>query len=177
MAVRRNHEHSHHCKTSRLSLPSSLSLSLAQPRVSSRSISLRKYPWRPASACTSLPQAGSLAIAGERSKGSPVEARIAESVEGWLRGLDSNQDIQLQRLACYRLHHPGIAANTELTLCNGGFFRVKRVNLTGFRHKIRHSGQLIPHKIGPQMRVPLHHLFASVPDPFFDDHQRSACHY
>ena len=107
MAVRRNHEHSHHCKTSRLSLPSSLSLSLAQPRVSSRSISLRKYPWRPASACTSLPQAGSLAIAGERSKGSPVEARIAESVEGWLRGLDSNQDIQLQRLACYRLHHPG----------------------------------------------------------------------
>src|SRR6516165_790783 len=107
MAVRRNHEHSHHCKTSRLSLPSSLSLSLALPRVSSRSISLRKYPWRPASACTSLPQAGSLAIAGERSKGSPVEARIAESVEAWLRGLDSNQDIQLQRLACYRLHHPG----------------------------------------------------------------------
>ena len=107
MAVRRNHEHSHHCKTSRLSLPSPLSLSLALPRVSSRSISLRKYPWRPASACTSLPQAGSLAIAGERSKGSPVEARIAESVEGWLRGLDSNQDIQLQRLACYRLHHPG----------------------------------------------------------------------
>src|SRR6516164_1902799 len=114
MAVRRNHEHSHHCKTSRLSLPSPLSLSLALPRVSSRLISLRKYPWRPASACTSLPQAGSLAIAGERSKGSPVESKIAESVEGWLRGLDSNQDIQLQRLACYRLHHPGITANTEL---------------------------------------------------------------
>src|SRR5215469_10578534 len=68
MAVRRNHEHSHHCKTSRLSLPSPLSLSLALPRVSSRSISLRKYPWRPASACTSLPQAGSLAIAGEEAK-------------------------------------------------------------------------------------------------------------
>ena len=25
----------------------------------------------------------------------------------WLRGLDSNQDNQLQRLACYRLHYPG----------------------------------------------------------------------
>src|ERR1700747_1820353 len=26
----------------------------------------------------------------------------------WLRGLDSNQDNQLQRLACYQLHYPGI---------------------------------------------------------------------
>ena len=26
---------------------------------------------------------------------------------GWLRGLDSNQDNQLQRLACYQLHYPG----------------------------------------------------------------------
>ncbi len=25
----------------------------------------------------------------------------------WLRGLDSNQDNQLQRLACYQLHYPG----------------------------------------------------------------------
>jgi hypothetical protein len=32
---------------------------------------------------------------------------IAEPAGKWLRGLDSNQDIQLQRLACYRLHHPG----------------------------------------------------------------------
>src|SRR6185436_1818617 len=28
---------------------------------------------------------------------------------GWLRGLDSNQDNQLQRLACYQLHYPGVA--------------------------------------------------------------------
>ena len=27
----------------------------------------------------------------------------------WLRGLDSNQDNQLQRLACYQLHYPGMA--------------------------------------------------------------------
>jgi hypothetical protein len=27
----------------------------------------------------------------------------------WLRGLDSNQDNQLQRLACYQLHYPGVA--------------------------------------------------------------------
>jgi hypothetical protein len=26
----------------------------------------------------------------------------------WLRGLDSNQDNQLQRLACYQLHYPGL---------------------------------------------------------------------
>jgi hypothetical protein len=28
--------------------------------------------------------------------------------EEWLRGLDSNQDNQLQRLACYQLHYPGV---------------------------------------------------------------------
>lgn len=28
--------------------------------------------------------------------------------EDWLRGLDSNQDNQLQRLACYQLHYPGV---------------------------------------------------------------------
>ncbi len=27
----------------------------------------------------------------------------------WLRGLDSNQDNQIQSLVCYRLHHPGVA--------------------------------------------------------------------
>jgi hypothetical protein len=31
------------------------------------------------------------------------------AVEEWLRGLDSNQDNQLQRLACYQLHYPGVA--------------------------------------------------------------------
>jgi hypothetical protein len=35
--------------------------------------------------------------------------RIPPSSEvRWLRGLDSNQDNQLQRLACYQLHYPGI---------------------------------------------------------------------
>ncbi len=29
-------------------------------------------------------------------------------MRSWLRGLDSNQDNQLQRLACYQLHYPGI---------------------------------------------------------------------
>src|SRR5215469_14291108 len=77
MAVRRNHEHSHHCKTSRLSLRSPLSLSLAQLR----SISLRRYPWRRASACTCLPKAGSLAIRGERNKGSQV-TDVLRSVNG-----------------------------------------------------------------------------------------------
>ena len=32
--------------------------------------------------------------------------RVSAAV-GWLRGLDSNQDNQLQRLACYQLHYPG----------------------------------------------------------------------
>jgi len=31
----------------------------------------------------------------------------------WLRGLDSNQDNQLQRLACYRLHYPGVERGAE----------------------------------------------------------------
>ena len=30
----------------------------------------------------------------------------------WFRDLDSNQDSQLQRLMCYRLHYPGTAANS-----------------------------------------------------------------
>jgi hypothetical protein len=33
----------------------------------------------------------------------------------WLRGLDSNQDNQLQRLACYQLHYPGIVLCKGLT--------------------------------------------------------------
>src|SRR5271169_4683688 len=31
----------------------------------------------------------------------------------WLRGLDSNQDNQLQRLACYQLHYPGIVQGQD----------------------------------------------------------------
>jgi hypothetical protein len=30
----------------------------------------------------------------------------------WFRDLDSNQDSQLQRLMCYRLHYPGTADNS-----------------------------------------------------------------
>ena len=30
----------------------------------------------------------------------------------WFRDLDSNQDSQLQRLMCYRLHYPGTAVNS-----------------------------------------------------------------
>jgi hypothetical protein len=33
----------------------------------------------------------------------------SQNREEWLRGLDSNQDNQLQRLACYQLHYPGLA--------------------------------------------------------------------
>src|SRR5580704_1421927 len=34
---------------------------------------------------------------------------IRQAIRIWLRGLDSNQDNQLQRLACYQLHYPGLA--------------------------------------------------------------------
>ena len=30
----------------------------------------------------------------------------------WFRDLDSNQDSQLQRLMCYRLHYPGTAGHS-----------------------------------------------------------------
>ncbi len=39
---------------------------------------------------------------------SGVSSSFAKSEKIWLRGLDSNQDNQLQRLACYQLHYPGI---------------------------------------------------------------------
>src|ERR1700731_1960929 len=34
------------------------------------------------------------------------------NIKDWLRGLDSNQDNQLQRLACYQLHYPGVDAKS-----------------------------------------------------------------
>src|ERR1700684_3075722 len=34
----------------------------------------------------------------------------------WLRGLDSNQDNQLQRLACYQLHYPGMGKKSVADL-------------------------------------------------------------
>src|SRR3984957_20389666 len=33
---------------------------------------------------------------------------VGQHATEWLRGLDSNQDNQLQRLACYQLHYLGI---------------------------------------------------------------------
>ena len=36
-----------------------------------------------------------------------MERELQES--NWFRDLDSNQDSQLQRLMCYRLHYPGTA--------------------------------------------------------------------
>ena len=38
------------------------------------------------------------------------------AIENWLRGLDSNQDNQLQRLACYQLHYPGNAKTFYFTI-------------------------------------------------------------
>jgi hypothetical protein len=37
----------------------------------------------------------------------PLNWVLVLDKEEWLRGLDSNQDNQLQRLACYQLHYPG----------------------------------------------------------------------
>jgi hypothetical protein len=37
-----------------------------------------------------------------------VEQGCRQMRQDWLRGLDSNQDNQLQRLACYQLHYPGV---------------------------------------------------------------------
>src|SRR5271168_4873319 len=37
----------------------------------------------------------------------PPQYHDGRTKRGWLRGLDSNQDNQLQRLACYQLHYPG----------------------------------------------------------------------
>src|ERR1700722_1540786 len=38
--------------------------------------------------------------------------------ESWLRGLDSNQDNQLQRLAGYQLHHPGMGKKSVADLAS-----------------------------------------------------------
>jgi hypothetical protein len=45
-----------------------------------------------------------------------VCANLRDAAKGqgrdWFRDLDSNQDSQLQRLMCYRLHYPGTADNS-----------------------------------------------------------------
>jgi hypothetical protein len=38
--------------------------------------------------------------------------------EGWLRGLDSNQDSQIQSLESYQLDDPGAVENFGLILCS-----------------------------------------------------------
>ena|ERR1700683_3120194 len=45
----------------------------------------------------------------EMDRDATIEMRRfnAGSAREWLRGLDSNQDSQIQSLMCYRLHHPG----------------------------------------------------------------------
>lgn len=49
----------------------------------------------------------SLTVAGFVTKIAPQDAPQTRYGKNWLRGLDSNQDNQLQRLACYQLHYPG----------------------------------------------------------------------
>jgi hypothetical protein len=44
---------------------------------------------------------------GETVTGAGTRVVEAKIFWEWLRGLDSNQDNQLQRLACYQLHYPG----------------------------------------------------------------------
>ena len=55
---------------------------------------------------TSLP-----AATGFVAKIAPQDDTRIRSAKFWLRGLDSNQDNQLQRLACYQLHYPGNEAS------------------------------------------------------------------
>ena len=46
----------------------------------------------------------------------------------WLRGLDSNQDNQIQSLVCCQLHHPGVVWNyavKSLRLRCAGLFCTK----------------------------------------------------
>jgi hypothetical protein len=43
---------------------------------------------------------------------------LATLGEIWLRGLDSNQDNQLQRLACYQLHYPGMGKKSVADLAS-----------------------------------------------------------
>src|SRR5712692_609370 len=38
--------------------------------------------------------------------------------KGWLRGLDSNQDNQIQSLVCCQLHHPGVDAKSVAEKCD-----------------------------------------------------------
>ena len=50
----------------------------------------------------------------------------------WLRGLDSNQDNQLQRLACYQLHYPGLVPESVadiFSICSGAAAALRRLPL------------------------------------------------
>ena len=63
-----------------------------------------------------LPGAG----ASRRAEGRSANcgAITDAAAENWLRGLDSNQDNQLQRLACYQLHYPGKAETFYFTIAS-----------------------------------------------------------
>src|SRR3974390_236541 len=82
--------------------------------------------WPPSAAVVSPPSLATRACAAswhvvENRKAKYQIAPIARSgvfmaganAKVWLRGLDSNQDNQLQRLACYQLHYPGIAKSHD----------------------------------------------------------------
>ena len=52
----------------------------------------------------------------------------------WLRGLDSNQDNQLQRLACYQLHYPGKEKTFYFSIAG---HRQKSSRLEGLSTRVR----------------------------------------
>jgi hypothetical protein len=57
----------------------------------------------------------------------------------WLRGLDSNQNNQLQRLMSYQLDDPGVVIATTFTSCSSFCLWVKRVNYSNFGSKLRNE--------------------------------------
>ena len=95
--MRRNHKHSHHGKASGLTCP--------QPPGSRSHLQRASFVFNfnaKVRSCESPGEAKHFSCGLRRFFTGNCRARGK-----WLRGLDSNQDIQLQRLACYRLHHPG----------------------------------------------------------------------
>ena len=106
---------------------------------------------------------------------------IGASAESWLRGLDSNQNNQLQRLMSYQLDDPGVVEGATLTSCRSLCLWVKRVNYGKFwsktRRKIRDSRKLVQHEIRTEMREVIYHFLATAPDPLLDDDPRGPSHH
>src|SRR5438045_9727419 len=48
------------------------------------------------------------AAAPPPSEAYPARARVPAALLGWLAGLDSSQDSEIQSLPCYRLHHRAV---------------------------------------------------------------------